>query len=74
MIDWIALTKCATCHHVEKRVFSETDRVQQGGTSMDVVCPRCGNPARLIAFPAFEVETIDTSLPRRFSYDRMEDW
>ena len=72
MIDWIAWTKCTTCRCDEKEVFQKSDR--QRGTSMDVNCPRCGNPARLITFPVFDIETIDTSLPSRFSYETMEDW
>ena len=74
MTDWIAWTKCRICHYGGKQLFQKSDQAHPGGTSMDVNCPRCGIPARLITFPAFEIETIDTSLPSRFSYEAMEDW
>lgn len=74
MDDWISWTKCTTCGHVEKDLFQQSDGMPPPSTPVDVRCPRCGGPARLTTFPAFEIETIDTSLPDRFSYETMEDW
>ena len=71
MIDWIARTECGTCKHVEMDVFQNSSGGV--GAALDVNCPRCGKPARLLTFPAFDIETIDTSLPARFSYETLED-
>ena len=74
MTEWIAWTKCSICRYAAKDVLQKSSEAEQLGLPLDVNCPQCGSPARLITFPAFEIETIDTSLPSRFSYETMEDW
>ena len=73
MMDWIGWTKCQTCDHVDKHVFQEPDDAP-GSTTSNVRCPKCGNPARYITFPAFEIETIESSPLGDPLRDEMEDW
>jgi hypothetical protein len=74
MTDWIAWTKCLTCDHTEKDVFQRPDDGPPGDGAPNVACPKCGNPARYITFPAFEIETMDISQPSDAMYDTMDDW
>ena len=73
MTDWIGWTKCPTCDHVEKEVFQEPDDAPCSGTST-VRCAKCGSPARYMTFPAFDVETMESSPLSDPLRDEMEDW
>ena len=74
MIDWIRWTKCPTCDHVEKEVFQEPDDAPPHSATSNVRCLECGSPARYMTFPAFEIETIESSPSADFLRDEMEDW
>ena len=78
MIDWIEWTKCPTCGYAEKEVFQKPDDASQDHqgdhASPGLPCPKCGNRARRITFPVFEIETIDVSMSGDAFRDEMEDW
>ena len=74
MIDWIEWTKCVTCGYTDKEVLQKPDDAAQDHASPGLPCPKCGNRARLITFPAFEIETIDISMSIDPLRDEMEDW
>ena len=72
--DWIGWTKCRTCGHTEKDVFQRSDDAPQLDTPALVRCSQCGNPAKYITFPAFEVQTFEISGPGDAMYDTIDDW
>jgi uncharacterized Zn finger protein len=72
MIDWIEWTKCPSCGYTDKEVLQKPDDAFHDHPSLS--CPRCGNRARRITFPAFEIETIDISMSIDPLRDEMEDW
>ena len=74
MIDWIEWTRCPACDYMEKEVVQKSDDAPPSYASPGLRCPKCGNPARWITFPAFEVETIDISVSIDPFRDEMEDW
>ena len=74
MIDWIEWTKCPTCGYAEKEVFQKPDDAAHDHASPGLPCPKCGNRARRITFPVFEIETIDVSMSGDAFRDEMEDW
>ena len=74
MTDWIEWTRCPTCGYMDKEVVQKRDDAPPSYASPGPRCPKCGNPARLITFPAFEVETIDISMSIDPMRDEMEDW
>ena len=74
MTDWIAWTKCPACEHTQKDVFQKPDDADDLGAAPHVRCPKCGNVARYITFPAFEVQTFDVFQPSDALRDEMEDW
>jgi hypothetical protein len=74
MIDWIEWTRCAACDYMEKEVVQKPDDAPPTNGRPGLLCPKCGKPARLITFPAFEVETIDISMSIDPLRDEMEDW
>lgn len=74
MTDWIAWTKCPTCAYTDKDVFQQRDDDSAFDAASHVRCPRCGNQARYITFPAFDIETIDLTQPTDAMYDTMDDW
>jgi len=72
--DWIGWTNCRTCGHTEKDVFQRSDDAPQVDTPALVRCPQCGNEAKYITFPAFEVQTFEISGPGDAMYDTIDDW
>ena len=74
MIDWIEWTKCPSCGYTDKEVLQRPDDASQDHGSPGLPCPQCGNRARRITFPAFEIETIDISMSIDPMRDEMEDW
>lgn len=75
MIDWIEWTKCPTCGYAEKEVFQKPDDdAAPDRPGAGLPCPQCGNHARRITFPVFEIETIDVSMSGDAFRDEMEDW
>jgi hypothetical protein len=74
MIDWIEWTKCATCGYTEKEVLQKPDDAPHDPANPGLPCPQCGNRARRITFPAFDIETIDISMSIDPLRDEMEDW
>jgi rubredoxin len=78
MTDWISLTRCPICGFAEKAVLQKPDDALQIDTPSSVRCPNCGNPARLITFPAFDIQTFERSRPGESipdaMYDMMDDW
>ena len=74
MIDWIEWTKCPSCGYTDKEVLQRPDDASQDHAHPGLPCPQCGNRARRITFPAFEIETIDISMSIDPMRDEMEDW
>jgi DNA-directed RNA polymerase subunit RPC12/RpoP len=73
MTDWIAWTRCPTCGYVGKDVFQKPDDTPQFDKTSRVRCPKCGDPAGYMTFPAFDIETIEISPPGAM-YDTIDDW
>ena len=73
MTDWIAWTKCPACGYTAKDVFQKLDDASHIDATSFVRCPQCGNQARYITFPVFEVQTFDISQPSAM-YDTIDDW
>ena len=73
LTEWIVWTKCLTCDYTAKDVVQCPDDGPADGHG-NVRCQQCGNPARHITFPVFEVETIDITQPADGMYDTMDDW
>jgi predicted nucleic-acid-binding Zn-ribbon protein len=74
MTDWIAWTRCRTCGYTEKEVFQKPHDAPPFDATSYIRCPKCGNPARQITFPAFEIQTIEISPPSDSMYETMDDW
>ena len=55
-------------------MFQKPDDGSQDHASPGLPCPQCGNRARRITFPVFEIETIDVSMSGDAFRDEMEDW
>jgi hypothetical protein len=73
MTDWIGWTRCLTCDYAEKVVFQKPDDGPPFDATSSVPCSKCGNGARRITFPAFDIETIEISPPGAM-YDTIDDW
>jgi hypothetical protein len=58
---------------VEKVVFQKPDDAPPFDATSPVRCPRCGNSAKYITFPAFEIETFEIAPPSAM-YDTIDDW
>lgn len=58
---------------MEKDVFQTPDDAPQTDATSFVRCPQCGNQARYITFPVFEIQTFEISPPSAM-YDTIDDW